>query len=186
MLQSMVNAGAWRIVIGAAALGAAPALAEQAVFPLDSAPASALRICTVGCAGVEDDDRVTLTVRGGGDPVSVTHFTPRGATPGDPQPVLGATVSAFGFGLEGTLLRGQDSERLSVGAAYELGPVTLGGGLSFEVETGETGAEGAASLGLDYALQPGVTVGGGLRLNEAGAAGAGGDVEAGFQMRLDF
>lgn len=166
--------------------GAAPALAQDAVFPLDSAPASALRICTVGCGGAQADDRVTLTVRGGGDPVSVTHFTPRGVAPDDARPLLGATVSAFGFGLEGTLLRGQDSERLSVGAAYEVGAFTLGGGLSFGVEPGEAAGDGVASLGLDYALQPGVTVGGGLRLNETGPTRENGDVEAGLQMRLDF
>lgn len=185
----MVIRNATRILFPAALLagaGAAPALAQDAVFPLDSAPASALRICTVGCGGAQDDDRVTLTVRGGGDPVSVTHFTPRGVTPADGRPVLGATVSAFGFGLEGTLLRGQDSERLSVGAAYEVGGFTLGGGLSFDVETGEAAGDGAASLGLDYTLQPGVTVGGGLRLNETGPASEAADVEAGLQMRLDF
>jgi hypothetical protein len=116
----------------------------------------------------------------------VRYFTPRLSDEAPAAPSVGARVSAFGFGLEGAVAQGADRERVSLGAAFEADGWSVGGGLSFDVESdSDENGDSAAQVGVDFLVSPGVSVGGGLRVSEDRAA-AERNVEAGLQMRLDF
>jgi hypothetical protein len=175
------------LVSAVVAMSAASGVAAQEVaFPLDAAAEGGLRLCAASCDGSATEDALRLTVRGGRDAGPVRYFTPRLGDETPTAPAVGARVSAFGFGLEGAVAQGADRERVSLGAAFEADGWSVGGGLSFDVESdSDENGDSAAQVGVDFLVSPGVSVGGGLRVSEDRAA-AERNVEAGLQMRLDF
>jgi hypothetical protein len=152
----------------------------------DLALAQAAAPCVAGCA---EPPALDFTIRGGErDSLSIGRFTPRSLVE-EPTRGVEAGVRAFGVDVGGALIRdGRGSEAddsLNLGAAYDAGSITFGGGVSLGLgdESGDS-----AGVGMRWRASDGLSLGSSLSIGEAAGRGADADpdLSAGVNMRLDF
>lgn len=174
----MVNT---RHITLALALGA-PAAAAEPAFPLDAPPAAVIRLCGAEC----DRHGVPITAPGG-DAVQLRSFTPRQSVR-EGASTVGARISAYGFGIEGSIARDNDADtdRMRLGADFAAGRLSVGGGLSFDLGEERSTRGPGARLGMGYEIDDGVSVGGGVWVTEPAEDGAERDIEAVIELRLKF
>jgi hypothetical protein len=172
-MDRIVRIIAWA-ACAAAGLGAASARGQEAV------------ICLAACDAPAEID---FTLRGGErDSLSIGRFTPRSAVEGDTGG-FEAGISGYGLELHGGVaseeLGDAPLDSLNFGAAYALGPVTVGGEVTLGLSDGD---RDEAGLGVDWRPVEGLTLGGALSLagESAGAAAPERDLSAGVRVRLDF
>jgi hypothetical protein len=159
-------------------------------IPLAAFAAGALADPALECADpCAAPPPLEFTVRGGApDRLRVGEFTPRSHV-GESVRGVEAGVRAFGVDIGGAFIddgrEGGAGDSLGFGAAYDFGPLSVGGGVSLGLQHD---AGGAAGVGLSWRAREGLTLGGALAIAEPGAEGAAGpaDVSAGVNVRLDF
>lgn len=140
--------------------------------------------CPAGCA---QTPAMAFTLRGGDqDSLRLDAFTPRMLLAPE-GPGVEASVRAYGVDFGGAMIkggpgRGLGDDTLNLGAAYDIGSVTVGGGVTM----GLSGEDEAAGLGLDWRAGGGLTLGGALSIDAPDGAVASGAVSGGVSMRLAF